>query len=331
MEIEDEITAEEANEIAEEATAMKRPKRPRSMGLILTIFASIIVVLVGGLASYYYYTFQRQGVASEKTLRDTWDETVLVTVTLTDRFKAIDKFEQIDASGKDSFSAAVTAANRTVRGGMFALRDQAGLGVEAGTFASKLNAFLDDYSGMLGELKRIIDRRSEIDSVTELDQLTVNGEAMEGSYDELLLVGSSFIQANLPRALFDLPGDLVSLLKAQLDAEGSQDEQEKAARQAAESVVTKFVQAWQDRSADGMTAQLTAGAKREFSPGILEDSSDIASFRIITTTVEDRVKATIAGQLTKQTPDGATNTEGWQFIVLKGTTDSWLIDKWQQP
>ena len=37
MEIEDEITAEEANEIAEEATAMKRPKRPRSMGLILTI------------------------------------------------------------------------------------------------------------------------------------------------------------------------------------------------------------------------------------------------------------------------------------------------------
>ena len=140
-----------------------------------------------------------------------------------------------------------------------------------------------------------------------------------------------WVWKNLHGALFDLPGDLVSLLKAQLDAEGSQDEQEKAARQAAESVVTKFVQAWQDRSADGMTAQLTAGAKREFSPGILEDSSDIASFRIITTTVEDRVKATIAGQLTKQTPDGATNTEGWQFIVLKGTTDSWLIDKWQQP
>ena len=92
MEIEDEITAEEANEIEAEATTMKRPRRPRSMGVILTVFAAVIVVLVGGLASYYYYTFQRQGVVSEQELRDVWDETVLGTVTLTHPFQTPDKF-----------------------------------------------------------------------------------------------------------------------------------------------------------------------------------------------------------------------------------------------
>lgn len=330
MELEEEITPEEVEEINQEVTEMKKPRRPRSIGLMLTIFASIIVVLIGGLASYYYYTFQRQGVVSEQTLRDVWDETVLVSVTLTNRFKDIDKFEKLDVSGSGSFAAAVNDANRTVRDGMFSLRNQTGLSVEAGTFASKLNSFLDDYSSMLGELRRIIDRRAEIDSITALDQLLVYQDAMEKSYDDLLLASRGFIQANLPRALFDMPDQIVGLLKSQLDEKGTQDEQDRAAKQAAESVVTQFVQAWQDRNADGMTKRLTAAAKREFSPGILEDSSDITSFRILNTELTDTTKATITGQLTKQTPDGMTNTEDWRFTVLKGTGDAWLIDKWNQ-
>ncbi|AKM84649.1 TPA: hypothetical protein DHW58_01800 [Patescibacteria group bacterium] len=329
MEIEDEITAEEANEIEAEATTMKRPRRPRSMGVILTVFAAVIVVLVGGLASYYYYTFQRQGVVSEQELRDVWDETVLVTVTLTNRFQTVDKFEQIDASGKNSFVEALNDANRTVRDGMFSLRNQAGLGVDASTFASKFNSFLDDYGGMLTELRRIIDRKSEIDSLTALDQLLADKDAMEKSYDDLLLVSRGFIQANLPRAIFDLPGSISDLLKKQLDEQGTQDEQTKAARQAAEGVVTQFAQAWQDRDGGAMTKLLTAGAKREFNQGILEDSSDITSFRIITTDLPDPAKAEIDSQLTKETPDGVTKTESWHFVVLKDGAGNWLIDTWQ--
>ncbi|OGB73272.1 hypothetical protein A3K24_00115 [candidate division Kazan bacterium RIFCSPHIGHO2_01_FULL_44_14] len=329
MEIEEEITPEEVAEINQEATEMKKPRRPRSTGLILTIFASIIVILIGGLASYYYYTFQRQGVASEQELRDIWDETVLATVQLTNKFKTIDQFEKLDVSGSGSFKEALTDANRTVRDGMFSLRNQTGLAVGASTFASKLNAFLDDYSSMLAEMKRIVDRRAEIDNITALDQLLVYQDAMEKSYDDLLLTSRGFIQANLSRDIFDMPDKLVDLLKQQLDTQGTQDDQEKAAKQAAEAIVTQFAQAWQDRNASAMTAALTTGAKREFNQAVLEDSSDIVSFRIISTTLTDQTKANITGQLAKKTPDGVTKTEDWQFVVLKGIGDTWLIDSWQ--
>ena len=329
MEIEEEITPEEVTEINEEATEMKKPRRPRSTGLMLTIFASVIVILIGGLASYYYYTFQRQGVASEQELRDIWDETMLVTVQLNNKFKAVDQFEKLDVSGSGSFSEALTNANRTVRDGMFSLRNQTGLAIGASTFASKLNAFLDDYSSMLAELRRIVDRRAEIDSITALDQLLVYKGSMEKSYDDLLLTSRGFIQANLSRDIFDMPTKIVDLLKQQLDESGTQDDQDKVARQSAESVVTQFAQAWQDRSMDAMKKLLTTGAKREFNQAVLEDSSDIVSFRIIETTLTDQTKASIAGRLTKETPDGATKTEDWQFVVLKGTEGAWLIDTWQ--
>ncbi len=306
------------------------PKKPRNTGIMLTVFAVIVVVLIGGLASYYYYTFQRQGMASERVLTNVWDETVLETITITKKFDTIKTFKELDDTGKNSFETIINDANRTIRDGIFDIRSQTGMDIITSTFSGKLNAFLDDYSSMLTELKRIIGRVEDIDSIDELDQLLVYKDNMEKSYDDLLLVSGSFIQANLPRAIFDMPDDILSLLKKQLDEEGSQSEQDKAARQAAEQVINQFVQAWQSRDGDAMAGYLTAGARSEFNRGILEDSSDIITFRILKTELaEDGAKVTIEGRLDKKTPDNAEVSESWEFVLLN-TQGSWLIDSWKQ-
>ena len=79
-----------------------------------------------------------------------------------------------------------------------------------------------------------------------------------------------------------------------------------------------------------MTSYLTAGARSEFNPGILEDSSDIVNFRILNTILsEDSTSVEINGQLEKETPDGAAVTEGWKFTLLLSEED-WLIDEWNK-
>lgn len=335
-----EAEAQAANEGVEETPPPAPPKtnktepmsskRPRNTGILLTVFAVIVIMLVGALAFYYYYTFQRQGMASERVLTNVWDETVLETINITKKFDTIKAFKELDDTGKDSFENIVNDANRTIRDGIFDIRSQTGMDITTSTFSGKLNSFLDDYSSMLTELKRIIARVEDIDETSELDQLLVYKDNMEKSYDELLLVSGSFIQANLPRAIFDMPDDILSLLKKQLDEEGSQSEQDKAARQAAEQTVNKFVQAWQSRDGDGMAGYLTAGARSEFSRGILEDSSDIITFRILKTELaEDGAKVTIEGRLDKKTPDNAEVSESWEFVLLN-TQGSWLIDSWDQ-
>jgi len=315
---------------SQDKTEPMSPKRPRNTGILLTVFAVVVIVLIGGLASYYYYTFQRQGMASERVLTNVWDETVLATINITKKFDTIKAFKELDDTGKDSFETIINDANRTIRDGIFDIRSQTGMDISTSTFSGKLNSFLDDYSSMLTELKRIIARVEDIDDVKELDQLLVYQDNMEKSYDDLLLVSGSFIQANLPRAIFDMPDDILSLLKKQLDEQGSQSEQDKAARQAAEQTVNQFVQAWQSRDGDGMATYLTAGAKSEFSRGILEDSSDIVTFRILKTELtEDGSNITIEGRLDKKTPDNAEVSESWEFVLLN-TQDSWLIDSWSQ-
>lgn len=340
-EIEEQVPADEEDEEDEDTpppstpspknqTEPMSPRRPKSTGVLLTIFAAIVIILIGGLASYYYYTFQRQGMASEQVLTNVWDETVLATMNITNKFSTIDAFKKLDDPDKESFTTIVNDSNRTIRDGIFSIRSQTGMDISTSTFASKLNAFLDDYSNMLTELKRIIARVEDINSVSELDQLMVYQESMAKSYDDLLLVSGSFIQANLPRAIFDMPGDIKALLQKQIDEGGTQEEQDKAARQVAEQTVNKFVQAWQSRDSDAMTGYLTAGARGEFNPGILEDSSNITSFRILSTTLsEDGASITIEGQLDKKTPDNVDVPENWKFILLK-SQDSWLIDSWNK-
>jgi hypothetical protein len=330
MKFEEEITDDEAESIESEAREMKQYRRPRVPGLLLTIFGAIIVVLIGGLASYYYYTFQSQGAAGEKVLKKVWSETISDTSVLLTRFSSIDAFDKLAETSDQSFIKAVNTANQTVRDGLYDIKAQSGLGIQASTAASKLSSFLEDYSSMLAELKRVVGRVADISDKQELDTLKAAGTQMEKSYDELLLVGNGVIKEKLPRAIFDLPDGVETLLGKKIDEGGTKTEQEKAAKQATEQVVSQFVQAWQDRDPNGMSARLTAGAKSEFKPGIVEDSVDITSFRITNSTLlEDLSKSTITGQLEKQTPDKKVLTETWEFVVLK-QGDKWLIDRWQK-
>ncbi|MDD5606193.1 MAG: hypothetical protein PHR51_02650 [Patescibacteria group bacterium] len=304
-------------------------RRPKSAGLLLTIFGAVLIVLIGGLASYYYYTFQQMGRSNERVLTDVWDETVLATINLVNKFDQISEFTQLGESDSDNFESYVSDANRAVRDGVFDVRSQTGLDVSASTFASKLNSFLDDYSNMLGELKRIASRADEIDDPNELKELIGYGDDMESSYDALILASNSFIQANLPRDIFDMPDDISTMLEDKLESDGTLEAQEKENRQAAEQVATQFVQAWKDRDADGMSALMTSGARGEFNRGVLEDSSDITSFRIMSTKMDADAAIEISGRLEKETPDGQTADEDWKFTLIK-TGDNWLIDTWKK-
>lgn len=330
MKFEEEITDDEAESIEQEAAEVKQQRRPKTPGLLLTIFGAIIVVLIGGLASYYYYTFQSQGMAGEKVLKRVWADTVDDTSALLNRVDAVGEFDKLADIGDQSVTKAINTTNQTVRDGLYDVRAQAGLGIKASTTASKLTSFLEDYSDMLAELKRVISRATDIGSIEELDALTSTGEIMEKSYDELLLVGNGVISEKLPRAIFDVPMQLQTLLTKKIDEGGTKSEQEQAAKQASEQIVSQFVQAWQNRDPDSMSSKLTTGAKGEFKPGIVEDSVEITGFRITSSTLSDDLgKATILGQLEKQTPDKKQMTENWEFIVLK-QGDNWLIDRWQQ-
>lgn len=330
MKFEEEITDGEAEAIETEAKEVQKYRRPRVPGLMLTIFGAVIVILIGGLASYYYYTFQSQGAAGEKVLKRVWSETVTDTNALLAKFNAIDKFDDLAATGDQSLTKIINQTNQTVRDGLFDVRAQTGLSITASTAASKFTGFLEDYSTMLTELKRIATRAGEVSEMKELAELVDAGEAMSKSYDELLLVGSGLIQAKLPRAVFDIPDGVGDLLQKKIDDGGTKTEQQKAAQQAAEQQVSQFIQAWEDRNPTAMSDKLTQGAKADFSPGIVEDSVDITGFRITKTTVaDDLTKITIAGQLDKQTPDKTKSTEDWEFVLLS-QGGNWLIDRWQK-
>ncbi len=328
MKFEEEITDNEAEEIEAETKEMKSFRRPKAPGLLLTIFGAIIVILVGGLASYYYYTFQSQGTVGEKKLKQVWSDTVNESNLLLTKFNSIDTFDKLGDTSSQSLTQLINTTNQTVRDGLFDIGAQTGLSIKASTAASKLTSFLEDYSAMLLELKRIAGRVADINNKKELDTLKANSEKASRSYDELLLVGSIIIQTKLPRAIFDISSGIDVLLGKKIDEGGTQTEQQTAAQQAGEQAVSQFVQAWQNRDADGMTAKLTKGAKVDFSPGVVEESSDVTGFRITKTTVsEDLSKVTIVGQLDKQTPDKKKVTENWQFVLLKDG-DKWLIDSW---
>lgn len=325
MKFEEEITDDEAESVETEAQEMKKHRPSRAPGLLLTIFSAIIVVLVGGLGSYYYYSFQSQGAAGEKAVRKTWIEIVGGTNSLLLQFNSISEFDKLNDT---ALTKIINTTNQTIRDGLFDIRAQSGLSIKASASANKLVSFLEDYSSMLVELKRLTSRVEEISDSRELDNLLAAGETASKSYDELLVAGGNLVQTKLPRGILDVPTDVEKLLDEKVNGGGTQSDKEKADQQAAEQVVSQFVQAWQSRNPDGMKAKLTKAAKSEFNAGIVEDSTDVTGFRITLSTVaSDGAKVTIDGQLDKQTPDKVKTSEKWQFVLLK-QDDNWLIDRW---
>ncbi len=328
MKFEEEITDNEAEEIEAETKEMKRYRRPKTLGLLLTIFGGIIIVLVGGLASYYYYTFQSQGTAGEKKLKQIWSDTVADTNILLTRLDRIDTFDKLGDTSSGSVVQVVNTTNQSVRDGLYDIKAVTGLNIKASTAASKLSSFLEDYSAMLLALKQIMGRAVDITDKKDLDSLKAAGEQASKSYDELLLAGNGIVEAKLSRSIFSIPADLDALLGKKIGENRTMTEQQNAVKQASEQAVAQFVQAWGNRDAEGMSAKLTTGAKKDFSPVVVEESSDVTGFRVTNTTVpEDLSKATIVGQLEKKTPDEKTVTEIWEFGLLK-QGEAWLIDDW---
>lgn len=328
MQIEEEIKEEESSE-EPEGEEMPKSKRPKATGLMFTIFGALVVVLIGGLAAYYYYTFQRQGFVGEKAIRESWNETVTLSSGLVNKLDDVDTWDQLDEGGDDSFASLLGETNRAVRNALFDVRSQTGLDLKTSTLVSKLTQFLEDYGVMLAESKKVVDRVDGLDDANIFATAIKAAEDANQSYSELMRVGSNITRTSFPKEALDIPSDLKTLLEKFIKDGGNTEEKDKTTKDTAAAVVTAFVGAWQDRNATKMKTYLTAGAKGEFSDAIVEDSSEIVGFKIGESSLnEDKTKLTLSGDLSKETPDGTKKTEKWSFVLFL-QSDKWLIDSWK--
>ncbi len=325
MRYEEEISQAEDQELMERAARIKKRRKPANAGLLLTVFAVIVIMLIGGLVSYYYYTFQRQGYVSEKGVKEIWNETVDANNNLISKFKRVDKFAELDDTGNENFVDTIDSTNRLVRDGIYDLKSQTGLDVKGSTVVSKLISFLEDYSAMLGELKQVTNRIDEIEEESALKGYVEAVKTAEESYDELLEVNNGFLKTNFANEVFDMDDRMTALLKKHLEENGSSSEQATAKKKAAEQNVQKFVSAWQVKDTAAMATYLTAGAKGEFNPGVIqEDSVEVTGLAIQETTLEDN-KIVIKAQIKRETPDETKTSETWEFRLLE-ENGKWLIN-----
>ena len=330
MQLEEEITEEEVAEVKEEAKTLARPRRQMAVGVVLSVFSAIVLIMIGGLASYYYYTIQSQGGAAESVLKDTWKKTVDGARDVTDEFAKIVKYEDLAGDAGSSLTRIVSAASRDARDSAITITDLDGLSIKSTEAADKLDKFLLTEAEVWSELRKLLEKQADIKDASEIDKLNEYVERLSKEYEELLLSGRGLVQGDYPRAVFDLADDFKELLSQKSKDATEEDAAVKVVRQAAESVVAKFAEAWKNRDGDGMKNQLTAGAKGEFNAGILEDSSDIVSLRITSSKVaDDKASVAISGSLEKETPDQQKVTEQWNFRLLK-QGETWLIDSWKR-
>ena len=328
----DSVNESDRSEIIDQKVkAMKKTARPRIFGLFVVIFIAIIFIMIGGLASYYYYTFQSQGSATEQDVRDSWNEVVVATVELTNSFNEVGDFEELTAENKGSFRDRLGTANRDLRDILYELQTTNNYVFSGNVFVSRLKSFLDDYIAYLRELQRLIERGSGgiVKDITEVEELAKLSKQMNESYDNLLIADKNkVIQANLPRELFDISQDVKEFMETYLDGEQEKTEAEEEEKTAAHDTITKFMQAYMDRDTDAMVIYLTRQAEAEFSPVIvLEDSSEITSFKILDNRKTGDAKIEINAQINKETPDGVPISGERLFIMLKQGT-KWLIDSW---
>lgn len=317
--------------VEQEVEDMQKASRPKTFGILAVIFVAVLVIMIGGLASYYYYTFQSQGSTNKQDIRSSWDEVVLTTMDLTNAFDKVNSFDDLVAENQDSFEETLGTANRTLRDVLYDLQGTNNYIFSGSTFVSRLSSFLDDYIAYLRELQRLVEkgRGGVIEDVSVTDDLDNLSTQMNESYDNLLIADKEkIIEANLPRELFEIADEVEVLIKVHLDDKQAEGEAVEAEKTAAGGVATKFMQALMDRDSGAMVIYLTSEAEAGFNPGIvLEDSSEITSFKILDTRKMGESKIEIDAQISKETPDGNAVTENRLFIMLK-TDEKWLIDSW---
>lgn len=315
----------------EEIARLQRASSPRTMGVMLTLFVAALVIMIGGLASYYYYNLQKQGSGNEQNIRDNWDEIVLTTTTLTNSFDKITDFNGLFDDTKSSFQKTLSSSNGALKDVSYNLQSISGYAFSGNIVITKMRSFIEDYLDYLRELQSIIEKGSGglINNITELDELAKLSTAMNESYDNLLLADKlKIIESSLPSDLFKMSADVKDLMQKYLDDKKQKGEADDAEKTAANGVASKFMQAYMNKDADSMMMYLTDEAKTEFNRGVVEEATEIKSFEITDTRKLNDTKIEIDAKLKKETPDQGSQTETRRFVLLKKDTQ-WLIDSWK--
>jgi len=322
----------EDNEITEEEVErIQKANNPRVMGVMLTIFVAVMVIMIGGLASYYYYTTQKQGSTHEQTIRDNWGEVALATANLTNAFNKIDDLTLLFVDTKGGFQETLNDTNGTLKDISYDLRSISGYAFSGNVVISKMEVFVEKYSDYLRELQSIIDRAEGglLEDINELDTLNEASDGMNEAYDKLIIADKGkIIDSVLPSELFNMDRGVNELTQKYLDDKNKKGEEEDKLKAVINDVANKFMQAYANKDADSMKSYLTDEAKAEFNPGIVEEAVEVKSFKILDTRIISETKAELDAQLTKETPTAETFTEKKRFIILKKDSQ-WLIDSWR--
>jgi len=317
--------------IEQDVEEIQKATRPKTFGILITIFVAVLVIMIGSLASYYYYTYQTRGNASQQSVRDNWNEVVLVTMKLTDAFTQVDDFENLIAENNGSFSDTLGGVNRELRDIFYNLQGSRSYVFSGNTFVSRLNSFLDGYIAYLRQLQRLLDQGESglIKDMSEVQGLDELSDQMNEAYDNLLVADKdNVIQANLSKELFNMSKEVESLVQIYLEDKQTLISNEEAQKTAASGIVTKFMQAYMDRDSDAMTIYLTTEAEAEFNPAmVLEDLSEINNFKVLDIRKTGDAKIEIDAKVEKETPDGNAFSRNRLFILLE-RNDSWQIDSW---
>jgi len=319
--------------IYEEVEKIRRATRPRALTILATVFVGILIVMIGGLASYYYYTVQSQSGAGEKSIGDQWNAVVLSTNQLTKSFASLSKLEDMTAEGSTSFESTLNKTSGQLRDVLYKLDSTGGYSLASNVFNSRLSNFLDDYIATLRELQRVIEsgRSSLIKDIKDVDALKTLSDKMKESYDNLLVADrGKVITKTLPRELFAIAGEVEDFVQTYLDEQKTKSEADDAEKTAANDVTTKFMQAYMSKDVVAMRLYLTKAAEAEFNPGaVQEETAEIKSYKIADTRKLSDTRIEIDATLTKETPDNATVTDKRLFVMLKQSDGKWLIDSYK--
>jgi len=301
------ITKEELNqELADEERPL--PKRHGRLALLL---GAVLLIAAGAMTGYYWYLFQRNQGSETSLLRSAWEEAVLATNSLSSSLSRVETYQ-----GFLDLKSELNQTQRRIRDARTSLPAASGQTPSLGQI--RLSAFLDDYADLLVVIDRLISEGEDIDSQDKLSDVKESFKSLEESYDELLIAGRGFIKSNLPRAFFNFPDKLQALLEQFLTDKGKDNQSEETAK--------RFVVALIDRNEAELKKYLTAKAKADFNPGILEDTREFSDFSVISREKKDGLYL-VRGQIKVTTPDGASATETWEF-KLKEEDKTLLIDSW---
>ena len=319
--------------IYEEVEKIRRATRPKALTILATIFVGILIVMIGGLASYYYYTVQNQSGAGSQNISEQWGEIVTATNQLTDSFADLNKFEDMTLEGNDSFETTLNKTNGQLRDVLYGLGNTATYSLSGNVFNGRLTNFLDDYIAYLREMSRVIEkgRGALLTEISDIDTLKDLSDTMSESYDNLLVADKGkVITTTLSRNLFAIAGEVEDFAQTYLDEQKTKGEADDAEKTSANEVTTKFMQAYMNKDVVAMRLYLTKAEEAQFNPGaIQEETSEIKSYKITDTRKLSDTKIEINATLTKETPDGVAVTDKRLFVMLKQSNGKWLIDSYK--